>query len=128
MARRSGVMSTDVLGCLSVMLVIFQASSAPVEVVNVPKTPESFESLPVLYTEIGSTVKEDYTHAILKAKGLFSNFTCSACRYAVRLLQDMFDSKMSFDAIADAAGEICYLSGAYHKNVCKGVTKTFKVQ
>lgn len=123
-------MSTRVLGCLSVMLVVFQASSAPVDVVNVPNAPdpsENFEELPVVYTNIGSTVKEDYTKAILDAKGIFSNFTCKACRYAVKLLQDMFDSKMSFNAIADAAGEICYLSGAYHKNVCKGVTKTFKV-
>lgn len=130
MAKRSRVVvSTRVLGCLSVMLVIFQASSAPVDVVNLLKAPgpsESFEALPV-YSETGSSVKEEYTQAILKAKGLFSNFTCAACRYAVRLLQDMFDSKMSFNAIADAAGEICSLSGAYHENVCKGVTHTFKV-
>lgn len=124
------VMSTRILGCLSVMLVVFQASSAPVDVINLPKAPnpsESYEALPVLYTNTGSTVKEDYMKAIDKVKGLFSNFTCAACRYAVKLLQDMFDSKMSFDAIADAAGEICYLSGAYHKRVCKGVTQTFKV-
>ena len=131
MLKRSRVvMSTRILGCLSVMLVVFQASSAPVDVVNLPKAPnssENYEALPVLYTNIGSTVQEDYTNAISKAEGLFSNFTCAACRYAVKLLQDMFDSKMSFDAIADAAGEICYLSHAYHKRVCKGVTQTFKV-
>lgn len=129
MRRTRVVVSTRVLGCLSIMLVIFQASSAPVDTVNFVKAPDtskSFAALPV-YTKIGSTVEENYHQAILKGKDLFSNFSCAACRYAVKLLQDMFDSKMSFNAIADAVGEICSLSGAYHKNVCKGVAHTFKV-
>jgi hypothetical protein len=112
------------------MLVIFQASSAPVDVVNLAKASgpaESYEALPVLYTNIESTSEEGYTDTIMKAEGLFSNFSCSACRYAVKIVQSMFDRKMSFDAIADAIGEICAISKAYSKTVCKGVAQTFKV-
>lgn len=107
-----------VLGCLFVMLVIFQANSAPVS--DPPKPlPE--------YVATGSTDKAVYMKTIHEAKKILSNFTCGACKYAIRLLQDMFDSKMSFNAIADAAGEICYLATSNHKSVCKGITQVFKV-
>ena len=69
-----------------------------------------------------------YMKTIQDAKKLFSNFTCGACKYAIRLLQDMFDSKMSFNAIADAGGEICYLATKNHKSVCQGIARVFKVQ
>lgn len=132
MARSSGVMlCTRVLSCLLVMLVIFQASSSPVDKANLVKTSpnpsESYddEALPVVYTPTGS---KDYSQMILNAKGTFSNFTCGACRFAVGLLRDMLDSDMSFNAIAEVLGEICTQSGKYTQNVCEGTTQTFKVK
>ena len=119
------MLSTCVLGVLSIVLVIFHASSAPVDVVNWAKSDPS-ESLPHPALPQTSELK-DYAHIVLKARRLFTNFSCSACKYAVRLLQDMFDSKMTFDAMAEAAAEICYLTGKYSKDVCKGVAHTFKV-
>lgn len=105
------------LSCLSVVvLVILQASSAPVDTQTMEKS-----------VRTPSSGAEELNLKLDKFKRSFSNFTCSACKYAVRLIQDMFDSKMSFNAIADVAGEICYLAKIQDKNVCKGITQTFKV-
>ena len=124
--------TTRALSFLSVvlLLVILQASSAPVY--NIKKThqrsPEvsNYSQFPG-YVETVDKIKAEYSQASDKVAQVFGNFTCSACRYAVRLLQDMFDSRMSFDAIADAAGEICYLAKIQDKTVCKGIAHTFKV-
>ena len=103
------------LGCLCVFLVVLQASSAPVE--RLKRAPQ--------FELAGMSVPDIFSK--YEMEKVLSNFTCSACKYAVRLLQDMFDSKMSFDAIAEAAGEVCYLAKIQDKNVCKGIARTFKV-
>ncbi len=56
-----------------------------------------------------------------------ANVSCSVCRHAVGILQKMLDHKFSFSAIAKVAGELCYLAKIQNKNVCQGITQTFKV-
>ena len=133
--HRLGMSSTRVLGCLSVMLVIFQASSAPVHNIETQLGSEaaagaevgSYKLLPS-YSNLLDKLKEDFSHSVIKAsKNVFSNFSCATCRYGVTFLRDMFDSRMSYDAIADAVGEICYLAKVQDETVCKGVAHTFKV-
>lgn len=136
MVRQRLGTSTRVLACLSVMLVVFRASSAPVHDIVEPNSKfgsqaelgaqaavGSYMALPS-YSKLMDKLKEDVSHT---ASNFFSNFSCATCRYAVKLLREMFDLRMSFDAIADAAGEVCYLAGVQDEAVCKGVTQTFKV-
>lgn len=112
--------STRTLGCLCLLLLtLHQASSVPLA---------HAKSQQLLKTS-GDSLAEKLAD-LLSKHGLeesFSNLTCSACKYVVKFLRDMFDKKMSFDAIAEAAAEVCYLAKIQDKNVCDGVTQTFKV-
>ncbi len=112
------------------MLVIFQASSAPVHDIETQLRAQeeltSYKSLPS-YAITVNKIKQEYSNTLSKVSHLFSNFSCATCRYAVSFLKDMFDNRMSYDAIADAIGEICYLANVQDKNVCKGVVQVFKV-
>lgn len=113
------------LATLLLLSTLQEANSAPVHAQTFRKANSGSLSAPLGDSEVGR-LREGYIKAVLEARSIFSNFTCSACEYAVKLLQDMFNSKLSFNAIAEAAGEICSLSGAYTKNVCNGVAQTFK--
>lgn len=118
----AGGLSTRVLGGLCVLLAIFLVSSAPVQDLASHRSRRE--------AEVGASLAGMSVSEILDmydVKGKLSNFTCSACKYAVKLLQDMFDSKMSYSAIAEAVGEVCYLAKIQDKNVCDGIAHTFKV-
>ena len=137
MVRQRLGTSTRVLACLSVMLVVFRASSAPVHDIVEPKLGSqaelgvqagvgSYMALPS-YSKLVEKLKEDFADKLKLTSNLFTNFSCATCRYAVELLRDMFDLRMSFDAIADAVGEVCYLAKVQDETVCKGIAQTFKV-
>lgn len=120
-------MSTRVLTCLSVLLVVFfQASSAPVYMEGEPRPSKSFETLPI-FKETVEKIQAEYSQGVSKTDGFVSNFSCAACRYAIKLLQNMFDHEMSFDLIAEAVGEVCYITKIQDKTVCDGIAQTFKV-
>lgn len=120
-------MSTRVLTYLSVLLVVFfQASSAPVYMEGEPRPSKSFETLPI-FKETVEKIQAEYSQGVSKTDGFVSNFSCAACRYAIKLLQNMFDHEMSFDLIAEAVGEVCYVMKIQDKTVCNGIAQTFKV-
>ena len=83
----------------------------------------NFQALPIYK----KTVKKILSELSKTLKG-FSSITCNVCKYAVGLLQSMFNHKMSYDAIAKTAAEVCYLAKIEDKNVCEGITHIFKVR
>ena len=129
-AGRAMSASVRVLTGVSVVLIILlQASSAPVygpETQLNPPVVTDYRTLPS-YINVVNKIREESSPGAGKAISLFSNFTCSACTYAVKLVRDMFDLKMSYDAIAEALGELCTVSKFKDENVCKGAVQTFKV-
>lgn len=95
-----------------------------------------FSNLPVRQSaplgNLGAVAKKAVDEALQKFEGLdLKSFPgtveCDVCKLIVGTIQKLFGNGLSWNEIADAISDMCYLFKLEDKNVCMKITHEFQV-
>lgn len=78
--------------------------------------------------EIDSVVKEALRKYDNLKKVAIGGLECDVCKLIFETIQKLFGDGMSWNSIADAVGDMCYLFKVEDKNVCSKIAHEFQVK